>query len=83
VIRDLLHEQYETADGRPVLFRCTECGYRSQSLGSLHAHAEKHRGWFGFQLPWRYGDFDALMELTDILAIEASEPVALQEVEGL
>jgi hypothetical protein len=83
VIRDLLHEQYETADGRPVLFRCTECGYRSQSLGSLHGHAEKHRGWFGFQLPWRYGDFEALMELTEVVAIEASEAVSLKEVEGL
>jgi hypothetical protein len=78
-----LHEQYETADGRPVLFYCTECGYRSQSLGQLHGHAESHRGVFGFQLPWRYGDFDALMEYTEVVTIEAEEKVALEEVEGL
>lgn len=80
---DYLHEQYQTHDGRPVLFRCTECGYRSQSLGSLHAHIEGHRGWFGFQLPWRYGDADALMELTEVVAIEDSEAVSLAEVDGL
>lgn len=79
----LLHEQYETADGRPVLFECTECGYRSQSLGSLHAHIERHRGWFGFQLPWRYGDVDALMDRTEIVAIEDTETVNVAEVEGL
>jgi len=80
---DLLHEQYETSDGRPVLFRCTECGFRHQSLGRLHAHAEKHRGWRGWQLPWRHGDFEALMELTEVVAVAESEPVALDEVEGL
>jgi hypothetical protein len=80
---DLLHEQYETADGRPVLFRCTECGYRSQSLGYLHAHVQNHRGFFGFQLPWRYADSDALMELTEVVAIEEQAPVGLAEVEGL
>jgi len=80
---DYFHEQYEAADGRPVLFRCTECGYRSQSLGRLHAHAETHRGWHGWQLPWRYGDVEALMGLTEVAAIEDSETVALEEVDGL
>lgn len=80
---DYLHEQYETADGRPVIFECTECGYRHQSLGRLHAHAETHRGWHGWQLPWRHGDFAALMELTEVVAIEDSEPVTLDDVEGL
>ena len=80
---DYLHEQYQTQDGRPVIFECTECGYRSQSLGSLHAHAERHRGWHGWQLPWRYGDVEALMELTEVVAIEDSETVDLAEVDGL
>lgn len=83
MIRDLLHEQYETRDGRPVLFECTECGHRSQSLGRLHAHAEAHRGWFGVQLPWRYGDVEALMELTEVVAIDETQSVGLAEVEGL
>ena len=52
-------------------------------LGRLHAHAETHRGWHCWQLPWRHGDFEALMELTEVVAIEDSEPVSLQEVDGL
>jgi len=77
---DYLHEQYETADGRPVLFECTECGYRSQSLGRLHAHCEKHRGLFGFQLPWRYGDFEALMELTEVIRVDETTNITINEV---
>jgi len=80
---DYFHEQYETHDGCPVIFRCTECGYRHHSLGRLHAHAETHRGWHGFQPPWRYGDFEALMALTEVVAIEDSAAVTLSEVEGL
>lgn len=83
MIDKLLHEQYETTDGHPVLFRCTECGYRSQSLGSLHAHCEKHRGLFGFQLPWRYGDFDALMELTEVVRVKETDEIGIEEVKGL
>jgi hypothetical protein len=37
----LLHEQYD-ADRDPVFFSCSECEYRSQSLGALHAHVESH-----------------------------------------
>jgi len=80
---DYFHEQYQTHDGRPVCFRCTECGYRHQSLGRLHAHAEKRRGWHGWQLPGRHGDFEALMELTEVVAIEEQTTVPLDDVEGL
>lgn len=52
-----------------VLFQCTECGKLSTSLGSLHAHCERHRGLFGLQFPWRYGDFDALMAYTDVIEV--------------
>lgn len=48
-------------------YRCTECGRESASLGRLHAHAEKHRGFFGLQWPWKVGDFDALMEMTEVV----------------
>ncbi len=82
MLNRLLHEQHE-ADGGLVVFRCTECGHVSMSLGSLHAHAEKHRGLFGLQLPWRMGDFDALMEYTEVLRVDETEQVDLQEVETL
>lgn len=52
------------------LYRCTECGKESESLGRLHAHAEKHRGLFGLQLPWRYGDYEALMEMTEVIELD-------------
>ncbi len=82
MIRKLLHTEYES-DGDLVLFRCTECGYTSMSLGWLHAHAEKHRGLFGLQLPWRVGDFDALMEITEVVRVADAEEIPLEEVEGL
>lgn len=78
----LFHEQYES-DNAVVLFSCTECDHVSLSLGSLHAHAEQHRGWFGFQWPWRYGDFDQLMELTEIVRVQEVEEISIEEVEGL
>jgi hypothetical protein len=52
----------------------------SDSLGRLHAHAERHRGLFGLQLPWRYGDFDALMEFTEVLEVNA-QTTNLEKVE--
>lgn len=82
MLNRLLHEQYE-ADGGLVLFRCTECNHTSMSLGSLHAHAEKHRGLFGLNWPWRYGDFDELMKLTEVVRVDGAEEITLEEVEGL
>lgn len=52
-----------------VVYRCSECGKKSESIGRLHAHIERHRGLFGFQLPWRYGDFDELMEMTEVIEV--------------
>lgn len=54
-------------DSSHELYRCTECGVEKESLGRLHAHVEKHRGLFGLQLPWRYGDYEALMEFTEVV----------------
>jgi len=81
----LLHEQYES-DGQLVLFRCTECGYTSMSLGSLHAHIERHRGYtrFNIQIPLTktaMGDFEKLMELTEVVRVDDEETVALEEVD--
>jgi len=79
---NLLHEQYQSENAL-VLFSCTECEYVSLSLGSLHAHAEQHRELFGLQLPWRYGDFEELMELTEVVRVQEVEEISLQGVEGL
>lgn len=88
VLDRFLHEEYSDEHGRLVLFRCRECGWVSLSLGSLHAHCEGHRGYtrFGIQLPFTstsIGDFEALMELTEIVAVEEVERVEIEAVDGL
>ena len=84
---DYLHEQYES-DGSLVVFRCSECGQADLSLGSLHAHIEGHRGYtrFGIQLPFTKtspGEFDRLMDYTDVVRVEESSQIRLSEVDGL
>jgi len=84
---DRLHEEYE-ADGNLVVFRCSECGQHSLSLGSLHAHIESHRGYtrFGIQLPFTktaIANGDELMKRTEIVRVAETESTTLQEVEGL
>lgn len=84
---NLLHEEYES-DGSTVLFRCTECGYTSLSLGSLHAHVERHRGYtrFNIQLPFTktaMANADRLMECTEVLRVTETEAISLDAVEGL
>lgn len=83
----LLHEEYE-ADGGLVLFRCTECGQTDFSLGSLHAHIEGHRGYtrFGIQIPFTktaLANGDELMKRTEILRVDETSEISIQEVEGL
>lgn len=65
-------------DEEIVVYRCTECGKTSVSIGWLHAHVERHRGFFGLQLPWRVGDFDALMEMTEVLRVEDYSEVDIE-----
>ena len=84
---DILHKEYESA-GALVLFRCTECGQTSLSLGSLHAHVEGHRGYtrFGIQVPLTktsMGRFDELMRRTEVLRVEETSVISLEDVEGL
>ncbi|PCR89451.1 hypothetical protein [Natrinema ejinorense] len=81
------HEEYE-CDGDLVLFRCTECSRTSLSLGSIHAHCEKHRGYtqFNHQLPFTKTsmvDFDALIEYTEVLCVKQTHEISLNEVEGM
>jgi len=87
MLRKILHEQYG-ADGDLVLFRCTECDYASLSLGSLHAHAEGHRGYtrFNIQIPFTktsMANVDELMKLTEVVRVEETKEIGLDEVEGL
>jgi hypothetical protein len=83
---DRLHEQYGV-DGDLVVFRCTECGFTSLSLGTLHAHVETHRGYtrFGIQIPFTktaIGKFDRLMDYTQVLLVTDTEVVSLSDVPG-
>jgi uncharacterized Zn finger protein len=84
---DLLHEQYES-DGQLVLFRCTECGYVSLSLGATHGHIEKHRGYTRFNIPVPFtkesmANVDELMKRTEVLRVNNTTEIDIKEVEGL
>ena len=84
---DRLREDYE-ADGDLVLFRCRECGYTSMSLGLLHAHIERHRGYtrLGIQVPFTttaVANGDELMKRTEVLRVDETTAISLAEVEGL
>lgn len=52
------------------IYRCTECGKISTSVGYLHGHAEGHRG---FLWPWQVASVDALMEYTETYRIPVGE----------
>lgn len=83
----VLHEQYQSG-GDLVLFRCTECGYVSLSIGGLHGHVEKHRGYtrFNIQVPFTktaMANVDRLMEYTEVLRVEKTSEISLTEVEAL
>jgi len=59
-------------DSDDLIYRCTECGAVRQHYGTIHAHCERHRGFFGLQLPWRYGDHDALNQMVEVLRVESA-----------
>ncbi|WP_181693292.1 hypothetical protein [Natronomonas sp. LN261] len=87
IFPDLLHEEYDV-EGDLILFRCRECGQTSMSLGALHGHCEKHRGYtrWGISLPFTEsspGNFDQLMELTEVLRVEETAEIDLEDVDGL
>lgn len=66
-----------------TLYRCTECGKESTSLGWLHAHIEKHQGFGPFNIipdPLKTANFDALMEKTEVLRVEEYNIVDLNDV---
>jgi len=80
-----LHSEYYTQDGDLVLYRCTECGYTTMSIGGLHAHVEQHWPyfkWLAHLLPW-FADRGDWMEYTQVLAVRDTEGTDLSEVKGL
>jgi len=81
-----LHEQYES-DGRLVVFECDRCGFVSLSLGSLHAHIESNQSFRRFLqrlAPIVGKDYiDPLMRETNVLRVEETDAISLEEVEGL
>lgn len=83
---DRFHEQYESS-GNLVVFRCTECGYTSMSLGSLHAHVEGHwstLGWFKWHTyQWLKPDENKWMDFTEVLRVDETTEIVLDDVEGL
>lgn len=84
----LLHTEYTDTRGRLVLFRCTDCGYTSLSLGDLHAHVESHWSLLG-SLRWhathwlRDEPAEKWLKSTEIVAVDTVEPISLSEVRGL
>jgi hypothetical protein len=82
-----LAPQYDTDElDQIIVYRCTECGAVDVSLGSLHAHIERHRGYtrLGIQLPFTktaIANVDELMKRTQILRVEDYSEVSEAEVE--
>jgi len=60
-----------------TLYRCTECGKLSVSLGYIHGHAEEHNpGWGPFGLfphPKRTGNTDVLDEFVEELTVSVEK----------
>jgi hypothetical protein len=88
MLLERLHEQYEDTEERLVLFECEECGFTSMSIGTAHAHIERHRGYtrFNIQLPFTktaMANVDELMKLTNVYAVDGRESINLDAVEGL
>lgn len=87
MLRDFLHEQYES-DGDLVLFCCRECGHTDLSLGGLHGHCERHRGYtrFNIQIPFTktsMANVDELMKLTEVVRVRDTEVIDIDDVAGL
>lgn len=72
-------------NGKLVIFRCSECGAVSVSLGWIHGHIEKHRGYTRFKIPIPFtrespANVDELMKRTEILVVEDHSLANIEEV---
>jgi len=80
----LWHEQ-SGVDGDVILFQCTDCGQIELSLGALHAHIERHRGYtrWNIQVPFTRGvvaNWEELMARTEVLRVQEVEQITLDDV---
>lgn len=70
-----------------VIYRCTECGKQSVSVGWLHAHIEaKHTGFGPFNLipnPFAIGNFKNDMTMTEVLRADDPERIDIDEVDDV
>jgi hypothetical protein len=65
-----------------VVYRCTDCGKKSLSLGYLHGHIEGHQGWGPWNVlpdPRKIGNPDALDERVEELHVSVDEVKARAE----
>ena len=60
------------------IYRCTECGYKSTSIGWLHGHIEKHRPIWKF---WKSGQPKFLKERTEVIRVTDYETNPLTEID--
>lgn len=82
-----MNDGYDGSDPREelLIYRCTECGKVSVSIGWLHAHIEKHHGfgpWNIIPNPLKMGRFKPKMEYTEILRVDEYSEVGLEEVKA-
>lgn len=76
----LLPTDQSSQEDAVELYRCSECGKTSVSLGWIHAHIEKHRGYtrFNIQIPFTktsMANVDELEKLTEEYEIPEEELV--------
>lgn len=70
-----------------VLYRCTECGKLSVSVGWLHAHIEaKHTGFGPFNIVpdiRAIGNYQNDMTMTKVLRVDEATEIGIEDVEHL
>lgn len=76
-------EEQQSEPTELVIYRCTECGKTSVSIGWLHAHINKHLsiGPLGLiPIPWKFGRPKHQMKHTEVLRVDEYSKVGLDEV---
>lgn len=70
-----------------VIYRCTECGKVSTSVGWLHAHIEgRHTGFGPFNFipnPLKIGSFENDMKMTEVIRVREYDQPPIEEIENV